>query len=186
MAWHYMHQAKMKKQGFIKNKVMAQLVVASVDKVSWFHTSMWFHPPLRGMMVMVFGECEANTILVLLTRSMPLSSNMQIALTNGHCETTFVNIKLLFYWCVPTLQHIISLSIAARIMEFTMVVWNACLLTWHTYNWMMVCSMMKIATKIWSMRSTLLTLGGLWPWMKIVVLIMSIYWKVHPHPWIGP
>jgi hypothetical protein len=29
-----MHQAKMKKQGFIKNKVMAQLVVASANKVN--------------------------------------------------------------------------------------------------------------------------------------------------------
>jgi hypothetical protein len=28
-----MHQAEMKKQGFIKTKVMAQLVVVSVDKV---------------------------------------------------------------------------------------------------------------------------------------------------------
>jgi hypothetical protein len=34
MARHYMHQAKMKRQGFIKNKVMAQLVVASVDKAN--------------------------------------------------------------------------------------------------------------------------------------------------------
>jgi hypothetical protein len=74
------------------------------------------------MMVMVFGECEANTILVLLTRSMPLSLGMQIALMNGHCEATFASIKLLFYCCVPTLQQIISLSIAAHIMEFTMVV----------------------------------------------------------------
>jgi hypothetical protein len=30
-----MYQAKMKRQGFIKNKVMAQLVVASVNKTSW-------------------------------------------------------------------------------------------------------------------------------------------------------
>jgi hypothetical protein len=35
-----MHQAEMKRQGFIKNKVMARLVVANVDKVSWFHISM--------------------------------------------------------------------------------------------------------------------------------------------------
>jgi hypothetical protein len=30
-----MHQAKTKKQGFIKNKVMVQLLVANVDKASW-------------------------------------------------------------------------------------------------------------------------------------------------------
>jgi len=29
-----MHQAKMKKQSFIKNKIMARLVVANVDKVN--------------------------------------------------------------------------------------------------------------------------------------------------------
>jgi hypothetical protein len=41
MAQHYMHQAKMKRQGFIKNKVMAQLVVASVDKVNQIpHTNV--------------------------------------------------------------------------------------------------------------------------------------------------
>jgi hypothetical protein len=49
------------------------------------------------MMVMVFGECEDNTILVLLTKFVPLSSNMQIAITDGHCETTFASIKLLLY-----------------------------------------------------------------------------------------
>jgi hypothetical protein len=36
-----MHQAEMKRQGFVKNKVMAQLVVASINKVSWIpHTDM--------------------------------------------------------------------------------------------------------------------------------------------------
>jgi hypothetical protein len=49
------------------------------------------------MMVMMFDECEANTILVLFTRSMPLSPSMQVALTNGHYEATFASIKLLFY-----------------------------------------------------------------------------------------
>ncbi len=29
-------------------------------------------------------------------------------------------------------------------------------------------------------------LGGLWPWMKIVVLTMSMCSKVHPHPGIEP
>jgi hypothetical protein len=65
-----------------------------------------------------------------------------------------------------------------------MVIWNACLLTRHTYNWMMVHPMMRIATKIQLMKSTLLTLGDLQTWMKIVVLTMSMCWKVHPHPWI--
>jgi hypothetical protein len=32
MARHYMHQMEMKKRGFIKNKVVAQFVVASVEK----------------------------------------------------------------------------------------------------------------------------------------------------------
>jgi hypothetical protein len=34
-------------------------------------------------MVMMFGKCEANTILVLLTRSMPLSPSMQAHLRMG-------------------------------------------------------------------------------------------------------
>jgi hypothetical protein len=49
------------------------------------------------MMVMIFGGCEANIILVLFTRFMPLSQSMQAAFANGHCEATFTNIKLLFY-----------------------------------------------------------------------------------------
>jgi hypothetical protein len=34
MAQHYMHQVEMKKQRFIKNKVMARIVVVNVDKTS--------------------------------------------------------------------------------------------------------------------------------------------------------
>jgi hypothetical protein len=48
-------------------------------------------------MVTMFGECEANTILVLLTRFMFISPSMQVPLVNEHYEATFVNIKLLFY-----------------------------------------------------------------------------------------
>jgi len=157
-----------------------------LTKLVGFHTLMWSHLPLKGMMVMMFGGCETNIILVLLTISIPLSSSMQIAFVNGHCETTFASIKLLFYWCVPTLQQRISLSIATHIMELIMVVWNVCLLTWHTYNWMTEHPTMRITIKIWSMWLVLLTLGGLWPWMRIVVWTMSMCQKVHPHPWIEP
>jgi hypothetical protein len=48
-------------------------------------------------MVMMFGGCKANTILVLFTSYVPLSQNMQAALVNGHCEATFTSIKLLLY-----------------------------------------------------------------------------------------
>jgi hypothetical protein len=34
VAQHYMHQVKMKRQGFIYNKVMVRLVVPNVDKTS--------------------------------------------------------------------------------------------------------------------------------------------------------
>ncbi len=82
------------------------------------HTPIWSHLPFKGMMVAMFGGCEANTILVLLTRSMPLSPSTQFALANGHCEATFASIKLLFYWVVLTLQWWISLSIVH-------VLWNS-------------------------------------------------------------
>jgi hypothetical protein len=46
---------------------------------------------------------------------------------------------------------------------------------------------MKIATKIALMRSTLLTLGALQPWMRIVVRTMLMCLKVRPlSPWIKP
>jgi hypothetical protein len=60
-----MHQANMKRQGFIKNKIMAQLVVASVDKANWI-------PHIDVIPLTFEGDdgddvygCEANTILVL-------------------------------------------------------------------------------------------------------------------------
>ncbi len=156
-----MHQAKMKKQGFIKNKVMIWLVVASVDKNSQI--------PHTDVISLTFEEEDGDNVwqvwnqhhLMLLTIFVPLSPSMQVALVNGHFKAIFASIKLLLYWCVLTLQQRISLSIAARIMEPTMVDWNACLLTRHTYNWMMVHLMMGIATKIQLMRLALLTLGGL-------------------------
>jgi len=35
MTWHYMHQTNMKRWGFIKNKVMTQLVAIIIHKTSW-------------------------------------------------------------------------------------------------------------------------------------------------------
>jgi hypothetical protein len=43
-----MHQAEMKRQGFIKNKVMARLVVASVDKTSWIPHTDVISPTFEG------------------------------------------------------------------------------------------------------------------------------------------
>jgi hypothetical protein len=43
-----MHQTEMKKQGFIKNKVMAQLVVASVDEISWIPHIDVISPTFEG------------------------------------------------------------------------------------------------------------------------------------------
>ncbi len=171
----------MKRQGFIKKQghsvTCLWQVLATLIR---FHTPMWSHLPLRGMMTTMFGGCKANIIL------MPFSHSMQVGLTNGHCEATFASIKLLFYWLVLTLQRRISLSIVACIIELAVVVWNPCLLIWHTYNWMTVRLMMRIATKIQLMRSTLSTLGGLWPWKWIIVLTMLMCRKVHLAPWIEP
>jgi hypothetical protein len=43
-----MHQAEMKKQGFIKNKVMAQLVIVSVDKVNRIPHTDVISPTFEG------------------------------------------------------------------------------------------------------------------------------------------
>jgi hypothetical protein len=42
-----MHQVKMKSQGFIKNKVMARLVMVSVDKVSRIPHTDVISPPFE-------------------------------------------------------------------------------------------------------------------------------------------
>jgi hypothetical protein len=86
--------------------------------------------------------------MVLFTIFVPLSRSMQVAFAKWALWGKILSIKLLLYWCVPTLQRRISLNIVACIMELTTVVWNACLMTWDTYNWMMVRPMIKITTKI--------------------------------------
>ncbi len=76
---------------------MARLVVASVDKASWIpHTNVI--PP-------TFEEDDGDDVWwvqsqyhpSIASRSVPLSSTMQVAYVNGHCEVTFASIKLLFY-----------------------------------------------------------------------------------------
>jgi hypothetical protein len=96
VAWHYMHQVEMKREGFIKNKVMAWLVVASVDKTNRIPHTDLISPTFKGDDGDNVWGCETNTILVLLTRSVPLSLSRQVTFVNGHCEATFANIKLLF------------------------------------------------------------------------------------------
>ncbi len=121
---------------------------------------MWSHLLLKGTMVTICGGCDANNILVLLTKFVPPSLSTQVALVNGHCKVIFTSIRLLFYWLVPILHHKISLNVVAPILELIVVVGNPCLSTQHTYNNLMMHLMMKIATKIILMRSALLTLGG--------------------------
>ena len=48
MAQHYTHEAEMKMQGFIKNKVLTQLVVANVDKASWIPHTNVISPTFEG------------------------------------------------------------------------------------------------------------------------------------------
>jgi hypothetical protein len=43
-----MHQAKMKRQGFIKNKVMVQLALANVDKANWISHIDVIPPTFEG------------------------------------------------------------------------------------------------------------------------------------------
>jgi hypothetical protein len=87
----------MKRQGFIKNKVMVWFVVASVGKANQIpHTTM-IPPTFEEDDGDNVWQCEVNAILALLTRSMPFSPSTQVALANGHCEAIFASIKLLFY-----------------------------------------------------------------------------------------
>jgi hypothetical protein len=87
----------MKKQGFIKNKVMAQLVVASVDKVGWIPHTNVIPPTFEGDDGDDVWWVQSQYHPSIASRFMPFSSIMQIAYVNGHCEATFTSIKLLFY-----------------------------------------------------------------------------------------
>jgi hypothetical protein len=48
MAQHFIHQVEMKRQGFIKNKVMARLVVVSVDKTNQIPHTNVISPTFEG------------------------------------------------------------------------------------------------------------------------------------------
>jgi hypothetical protein len=48
MAQHYMHQAEMKRQRFIENKVMTRLVVVSVDKTNQIPNIDMISPTFEG------------------------------------------------------------------------------------------------------------------------------------------
>jgi hypothetical protein len=148
VAWHYMHQAEMKRQGFIKNKIMAWLVVASVDKANRIPHTNVISPTFEGDdgddFWRVWSQHHPNVTYKIHAPFIEYAS----CICEWALQGNFASSKLLFYWHLPTLQHIISLSIVTHIMELTMVVWNACLLTRHTYNRMMVCLTMRIATKI--------------------------------------
>ncbi len=50
----------------------------------------------------------------------------------------------------------------------------------------MVCPTMRIATNVGLMKRTLLTLEGLQPWTKMVIVMMLMCRKVHSPPWIEP
>ncbi len=148
MEQHYMHQANMKMQGFVKNKVMAWLVVANVDKASQIsHTnviSSTFEGDDCDDVWWVQSQHRPNVTYEIHAPFIMYAS----CIFEWALQGNFASIKLLFYWHLLTLQQRISLSIVACIMELTIVVWNACFLTWHTYNWMMVRLTIRIATKI--------------------------------------
>jgi len=147
---------------------------------------MWSHLPLKGMMVTICGGCEANNILVLLTRFMSPSLNTQVALVMGEWAlqgNVYKHRVIILSTCI-NLTSKKSLNVVAFILGLTVVVWNPCLPIQHTYNWMMVHLTMRITTKIRLMRLTLSTLGCLWPCMRMVIVTMLMCPKVHPPPWI--
>jgi hypothetical protein len=87
-----MHQAEMERQGFIKNKVLAQFMVAIVEKAFMIpHIDVIWPIPM-----LVHEWCKTNTILVSFIIFMPLSLNMHLAHASGHCATICASTKLLF------------------------------------------------------------------------------------------
>ncbi len=64
MAQHYMHQVGMKRQGFIKNKVVAWLVAISTEKTLLIPHANVIHLPLVVEDKVVHGWCRANIVLV--------------------------------------------------------------------------------------------------------------------------
>jgi len=137
MAHHYMHQTKMKRQGFIKNKVMVWLVVANVEKVSLIPYINVFPPTFEG-------DDGDDLWWVRSQQHFCVTYKIHAPFTeyvNGTCEWAlrgnFCNIRLLLYSLILALHQRISLNIVAPILGLIVVVWNPCSLTWHTYNWMM-------------------------------------------------
>jgi hypothetical protein len=85
----------MKKQWFIKNKVVAQLVVASLDKALLI--------PHNDVIQPIFGIKDGDNVSMLqsqqhpmsFTKFMPPSHNMFPTHVNGHCRIICASTKLL-------------------------------------------------------------------------------------------
>jgi len=163
VAQHYMHQAKMKRQGFIYNKVMVWLVATSVDKTSQIpHTNVippTFERDNGDNLWWVQSQQHLDVIYKICAPFTKYTSCIhEWALWSNFCKHQII-IQLI---CINITSKK-SLNIMTLILGFIVMVWNPCLSTDHICNWMMVHPMMKIATKIRLMKSTLLTLGGLRP-----------------------
>jgi len=111
VAWHYMHQTKMKRQGFKKNKVVAWLVATNVEKTLLIPHTNVIHRTLVGednvSAWMLQSQHHPNVIYNLHAPSL----NMHLAHVSGHYVGICVNIRLLFSWYVPTLFRTILLTI---------------------------------------------------------------------------
>jgi hypothetical protein len=65
IAHHYMHTLKMKKKGFIKNKVMEAIITRSVEKVALILLTHVYQPTLQSDGVWgVHNQCLPNVIYI--------------------------------------------------------------------------------------------------------------------------
>jgi hypothetical protein len=138
----------MKKQGFIKNKVMQQHVVASVDKANWISHTNVISPTFEGddgddVWRVRSQHHPSVTYKIRAPITEYASCTCECALRSNFCKHQIV---VLLTCTNLTMENIIEYYI--MYYGLIVVVWNACLLSWDTYNWMMVHLMMKIATKI--------------------------------------
>ncbi len=172
----------MKRQGFIYNKVMVQLVVASVDKASRIPHINVIPPTFEGddgdNLWWVQSQQHHDVIYEIHAPFTKYTScTCEWALWSNFCNHQIIILLI----CIDIISKNI-IDYYDIILGFIMMVWNPCSLTNHICNLMMVHPTMRIATML--MKSTLLTLGVLRPHMKMVIVIMSMCPKVHPAPWI--
>jgi hypothetical protein len=126
IARNYMHTLKMKKKGFIKNKVMEAIITRSVEKETFIPFTHVYQPTLETNGT--WGVRSQHLPKVIYVVKFPFIE-IFVAHVNGHCKETCVNTKLWSFSHAQTFLRNISFIIMEHGMDHIVKGWVTCLRT---------------------------------------------------------